>query len=359
MEMALLSETVATFLFTLLMYTWVRLEAKNTAWAWGGLGFLAALLALTRPSNIFLVPFLLGWKIIHHWKALPLLRLTRLALLFGCAALLPMLAWCSALYRMTGHFTMSNYTGMHLTNKIMDWIELAPPKYANIRDILKKYSGKEAPLSVTVSSRIWVAIPELCELKIYTTHKTGPGLGQLSKILLQMDKQMILEHPDLYAKNVWEAFCRFWHPHPFFQISPEPLSDPQGAMGGSVVLRPAWQSALGKPAYLEDKLVHAAVWVFPWGILLYTLIFWRISTPAMRFPILVGLVICAAALGCSLIEYGTGRFVLPYVPILGCALITAIYNTVGCKITIKAQQTAEDTRVTPGNFAPTTAHLEK
>ncbi|HBF35417.1 TPA: hypothetical protein DDW35_12720, partial [Candidatus Sumerlaeota bacterium] len=319
LEMALLPECVTSFLFTLLLYVWVRLEEKRIGSIWAVLGGLLSLLVLTRPNNLFLLP-VFGTRIffLHRTEIARLIRV-RWAVVFCGTALVPLFAWCCFLYGTTGRFTVSNYTGIHLTHKTIDWIDQAPLQYTLERDVLRKYSRDRVQPGIPLDSRMWVALNELYALNIYKAQKSGARFVEISSKLQQMDREMIVAHPFLYLRTVAESWGRFWHPDRFMLVPALEKNDPRSPSAGCVLIRPWLQKVLGQIARPQDFIVHILVWLFPWMFCAYGVWYWRNKSNASFFPVFSGLLILFSALSCALLEYGNGRFVLPYAPVLFCA----------------------------------------
>ena len=111
---------------------------KGRVWPWLLLlGLLAAFATLARPQFIFL-PLLIATLIGYASHTRAGARAWRSA---GCAGLVfltsivPILGWCWFNYAKVGFFTISTQTGLVLMDHTLAFIELAPERYATIRDI--------------------------------------------------------------------------------------------------------------------------------------------------------------------------------------------------------------------------------
>jgi hypothetical protein len=209
-EANLLSETagtlgiVAVTAATIDTHRRIREHRPVTA-ALAILAVLAGVTALTRPQFVFL-PFLLGALVAYASLRADQPRV-RAALTNSTIAVLPgillLLGWCSFNYAKVGFFTLSTQTGIGLMDQSGAFVELAPDRYAKIRDIYVRH--RDAKLAASGHSRhvIWEIVPEL-------RAATGLSLPALSSELQHMSVGLFVRHPLRYARGVVHGWIDFW-----------------------------------------------------------------------------------------------------------------------------------------------------
>lgn len=173
------------------------------------LGVLAAYTLFVRPQFICLLivlPVTVAVAAAGHrlWSG----RALAAAGLLLLPAISLVLAWCAVVQSKTGYFTLSTQSGFGMVNHPIDYIELAPQQYAQVRDVLVE--TRERRLAEVGHSRntIWYAWPEIQRV-------TGWSLPEASRQLQAMCKQMFIDHPWRYARSVASAWVDFWTV-PFF-----------------------------------------------------------------------------------------------------------------------------------------------
>lgn len=124
------------------------------------------------------------------------------------AGVVLMLGWCAVLQAKTGYFTLSTQSGFGMVNHPIAYIELAPPQYAQVRDVLIKVRDERNSQVGHSRNTIWYAWPEIQRV-------TGWTLPEASRQLQAMCRQMFIEHPWRYARSVASAWVDFWTV-PFF-----------------------------------------------------------------------------------------------------------------------------------------------
>jgi hypothetical protein len=208
-EANLVSETTTTFATTgvaaLLLLSYRRIHDKRRVWPWLlGLGLLTAFATLTRPQFVFLpvlTATLIGYASWGRagtsiWRSagrIGLTFLTSTVLVLGC---------CWFNYAKVGFFTLSTQTGMALMEHTLAFIELAPDRYATIRDIYVRH--RDAKLAQTGRhTAVWDGLPEAMAA-------TGLSLPALSNELARMSIEMFVRHPVRYATGVAHAWADFW-----------------------------------------------------------------------------------------------------------------------------------------------------
>jgi hypothetical protein len=256
-EGALLTESTATLAVAVCVALLIGLarRLRNGQTPWMGLlalGLLCAYALFVRPQFICLLliaPAAMvfaasGWQ----W---PTTRSVGAAALVLGPAVLAVLAWCALLQAKTGYFTLSTQSGFGMVNHPIDYIELAPPQYAPVRDVLIKVRDERIAQVGHSRNTIWYAWPEIQRV-------TGWTLPEASRQLQAMCRQLFIEHPWRYARSVASAWVDFWTV-PFFwkpeQVNPTVRS----------AVEATWwvQHKLLRLANLAFVLVVAAVCVWP------------------------------------------------------------------------------------------------
>ena len=124
-------------------------------------------------------------------------------MLVALPILLIVLGWVKVVQSKTGYFTMSTQSGFGLVNHSVEFIELAPERYATVRDILLRHRAERIAAAGHPGNTIWYAWPEIRQA-------TGWSLPEASRQMQQMSMQMFAQHPLLYAESVWHAWLQFW-----------------------------------------------------------------------------------------------------------------------------------------------------
>ncbi len=246
-EANLISESTATFAITgvaaLLLVSYHRLRAKRRVWPWLLLlGLFAAFATLARPQFIFLpllIATLIGYAS-HTWAGTRGWRSAgRIGLVF-LTSFVPILGWCWFNYATVGFFTLSTQTGMSLMDHTLAFIELAPDRYATIRDIYLRHRDEERARTGRHNVS-WEGLPDAIAA-------TGLSMPALSMELERMSIEMFVRHPLRYASGVVQAWVDFW-PAPMYW-RPELLRLPSVGR----FIRLAWR--------LEQPMVRLANAIF-------------------------------------------------------------------------------------------------
>jgi hypothetical protein len=285
-EANLLAETTATFAITLVVAVFLaceqRLRDKRRVWRWGlVLGLIAAFATLTRPQFIFLpllLAVLIGYAAYREgarvWSSAGWVGLTCLT------STVLILGWCWFNYAKVGYFTISTQTGIYLMDHTLAFIELAPDRYATIRDIYVRHRDQKLARR-GLHNAVWEGLPEAMAA-------TGLSLPALSKQFAHMSVEMFARHPVRYAGGVVRAWVDFW-PAPIY-----------------------WQPAMLRNLFVGQFLRVA----------------WRLEQPMLRlanaiFLVLVAVVALSPALR-QLIHWDLGLSTLASV-----VLITSVVQAVG------------------------------
>jgi hypothetical protein len=213
-EANLISETTATFAITgvaaLFVVSYQRLRDNRRVWPWLLLlGLFAAFATLARPQFIFLpllMATLIGYASHSRADARAWRSAGRVGLVF-LTSIVPILGWCWFNYAKVGFFTLSTQTGMSLMDHTLAFIELAPDRYATIRNIYLRHRDEERARTGRHNVS-WKGLPDAMAA-------TGLSLPALSMELERMSRDMFMRHPLLYARGVVQAWVDFW-PAPMY-----------------------------------------------------------------------------------------------------------------------------------------------
>lgn len=209
LEGAMLSEAVstATVAGVVALSAAAISELRAGRSCWGNLVALGALTGysiLVRPQFIFFIGLLPPMLI---YAVSGLRRPTRMAIgsavTVAIPALVLVLGWCGIVQQKMGPFALSTQAGFGLMNHTVDYIEWAPPRYAEIKEILLR--TREARIAETGQSgnTVWIAWPQI-------QRATGWSLPTASREFQQLSAELFLQHPTFYLSSVAEAWIPFW-----------------------------------------------------------------------------------------------------------------------------------------------------
>jgi len=298
-EANLLSETVsalgvAAVTATIIAVHRRRRQRRRTAVVLLLLGILAGVTVLTRPQFVFL-PLLVGAIVVYAWLRHDRSRV-RLGLGNATIAVVPGVAlvvgWCAFNYAHVGFFTLSTQTGIGLMDQTLAFVELAPDRYATIRDIYVRYRDAQLATSGNYRGVIWEAVPEL-------RAATGLSLPALSHELQRMSVGLFLTHPERYAPGVMHGWIDFWLVPNYWQLDR---------------VRPAWLQpvlrGIWRAEHLVLRLANVAFLVVVMVIALSPRVRRRTRWDLDLFSIAA--IILLAATVQALAEYGeNARFAVP------------------------------------------------
>ena len=209
LEAALLTEPLATFLVAAtvlaLIATISSLRRRGNAAPLVLLtGVCGTAAIMVRPQFLFLLILL---PLLMLYAESGLRWRNRRGWLYAVLATLPIvvavLGWAKIVESKTGYFATSTQSGFGLVNHSVEFIELAPERYATVRDILLKHRAERIAAAGHAGNTVWYAWPEIRQA-------TGWSLPEASRQLQQMSMQMFAEHPVRYAESVARAWLEFW-----------------------------------------------------------------------------------------------------------------------------------------------------
>jgi hypothetical protein len=232
-ESNLLSETLTTFWVTLsfagIIY-WIHQPRHRSVWLAAGMGICVSLAWLTRPLFIYLPFWLLLFmpdpdlitsalrvmarkrgaasseqqepgvtKPIKPGIYLPWIKMG----VYLLPVFLILASWLGFIHKHFHEWSFDTMTGYHLVQHTGVFFQYVPDEYAALRDTYLKYRDEHIAQYGTQTNTIWDAIPEMQKV-------SGLNFYSLSRLLTSISVQLILAHPDLYAKNLLQGWWYFW-----------------------------------------------------------------------------------------------------------------------------------------------------
>jgi hypothetical protein len=208
-EANLISESLTTFLIvaSLAWIAWLLFsDARRPLWqiAAAGLagGVTASLATLTRPLFVFL-PFWEALFLLVSWEAGSPRKRWSAVLAAGFSGMLIIGAWVIFIHQHFGIWSLSVMNGYNLVQHAGLFFEYVPDKYAAIWDTFIQFRDARILKTGVPGNAIWDAIPTLQQV-------SGLGFIPLSNLLTKISIRLILEHPDLYLRNVLHGWLWFW-----------------------------------------------------------------------------------------------------------------------------------------------------
>ncbi len=301
-EAFILTETLTTFLVVLVCYLFIYSAIYKSNWySLAAVGMISALLTLTRPQYLFIIPLFTFFIIIFfHSKRISLLSI------FLIFSLVPVLGWMSFNKEKTGYFTMSTWLGYHLTNHSGAFMEYAPDEYAVIRDIYLKYRKIKIAERGTHRMTFWLARQELREA-------TGLPEPQIAHQFQQLSMQLFARFPLRYIASVTDAWLSFWVVPNYWHL--DNLKSQTLADGLKII----WQGQ--QVLYRLFNLLFLIATV----VLLWQLLRKRKPLQYNLVPLLLTMVILGTSVTQALTEYGeNGRYSIPTQPLVMAVVTLAI-----------------------------------
>jgi len=205
-ENFLVSETTCTFILTLSVYLFFKMTIRRVSSTWYELilfGLVCSLCVLTRAQYQFL-PIIYAIFLGYHLKAGIGESVWKTAV-FLIPVVILVGAWGLFQYKRIGQFTIAPELGYSLTNHTINFIEFAPDRYDNIKQVLIRNRQNKLQAKGETYVAYVTAVPELLEL-------TKLSYAQLSQKLVEINLAAIKEKPLLYLKGVATGCIRFFKP---------------------------------------------------------------------------------------------------------------------------------------------------
>ena len=293
-ESYLLSEALATLLLALVAVTMVLLwsdHAHRVTPKIVAMAVFAGLVPLARPTYAYVPLVVVAVTLL--WAP----RSVRRILLVSLIAVLPMLAWSTFNSVRGDSFGLSTGLGLNLTNKTGSYIQDAPQKYAEIRDLYDKARTEDHGQYVNT---IWRHYESMMQA-------TGQSFNQLSDSFLHMNLELIRMYPCRYASNVISAFVDFFKFGGYYSGLPS-----LGGLTHIVAQLERWLNGLVSLTFM----LLVASWVVR-GVRRRT---WRPLTPLFWLSVIV----LMADVISAVIEYGDNqRFGMPTQPLMFTVVVVA------------------------------------
>ncbi len=312
-EASLLSESLSTFLVVLAV--WLTVQVQHTGpnrriFYYIFLGVVLGFAALTRPLLLFMVP-LYVFYFLYQWSLAGTPVSRRLGYLLGMVipAAVMIAGWSLFNLATVSYFGITTSSGYNLTQHSGAFIELAPEKYAAIKEIYLRQREEKVAESGWQTMTIWRAYPEMLRA-------TGLSYPELSQELTRMSVGLFLSHPGLYAESVARAWVSFWRA-PIYWL-PDRLEP--AAIGS--ILEFVW--------FVERLLLVGINFLFLVisAAAIYALIIHRRVGHA--FDLFVISIVLCASLFQALVEYGeNGRYALPFQPLVMLVVFVWLWDMLG------------------------------
>jgi hypothetical protein len=270
-----LTETLTAFLLVISFVLHVHQEHAR-GWVRAvsvvGMGITAGAVGLVRilfyPLAAWLLPFV--WAAGAGTSKGRLLR----SGLFLAAAFLLLGGWISYIYNAFGFMAPTTMGGYNLVQHAGVFFEYLPEEDAVLRDTYLKYREARIAERGDQTNTIWEAIPELTEV-------SGLGFYDLSREMQRLSLNLILDHPDLYLRNVAEGWVDFWKAPVYW--NPEQAASPVvaavlrlWAASGRVLTLAANAAFLLLSVWIVARfrrygdLLRDRLWLAPWGFIWFT-----------------------------------------------------------------------------------------
>ncbi|MGO8817959.1 MAG: hypothetical protein ACLQVG_25220 [Terriglobia bacterium] len=173
------------------------------------LGTIVALAGLTRPLMMSLAPVYYCF-LVPLWPPTRILRPAGLkrTLAFASPAVLLIMGWCGYNYFKSGYFTPTTWAGQHLMNQVDPYMDLAPDRFAVLRDVWLQSRRKLLPPSDFDSGDVDDVMFEgaLPEMKRRTGESNTQVLHEYASLALYME----IHFPLHSLRRAEQSWIRFW-----------------------------------------------------------------------------------------------------------------------------------------------------
>jgi hypothetical protein len=171
-----------------------------------GLGSVVALAGLTRPLMLCLVPVYFSF-LVPLWPPESILRREAIKRIFSFVlpVIVSVLGWCAFNYFNNGYFTPTTRAGQQLMDQVSPYVDLAPERFAVLRDIWLKYRRETHANSGsgTAQEAYLYALPEL-------ERQTGKTEIQVNHELASLALYLEIHHPLVCLRRVEQGCIQFW-----------------------------------------------------------------------------------------------------------------------------------------------------
>jgi hypothetical protein len=205
-ESNLLTETTCILLLILSLYYLVKIIFHgNKLRYYLILSIFLAFASLTRPVYLYLFPLFFVYLYFKDFRSKAAHGiLYKKIIAYSLPFLIIILGWCEFNKVKVDYFSITSLTGFHLVEHSGKFMEYAPDKYADIRDIYLKYRSQVIEKTGKQTTTIYKAYPEI--QTVY--HKS---ISDISKELTSLSIWLFIHHPGLYFSSVLNALFDFWY----------------------------------------------------------------------------------------------------------------------------------------------------
>ncbi len=297
-EPFLLSEMLATFLVVASVWLMARCEGAGhpTFGHLPGVGLLVALAGLTRPLLLCLVPIYFCF-VTFPWPLANILKrpILKKAFLFAAPVIVLVLGWCEFNNLNHGFFTPTTRAGQQLMDQVAPYVELAPDRFAVLRDIWLKHRPQDETTDLDPQNYTWDALPEM---EARTSKSEMQLLHDLTRLALYLE----IHHPLLCLRRAEQGWIQFWG-----EASADEIGWPQGLDVGFIeVAKPAMKFLVRE---VMGIFLVLALFSVPCAVLR-----WSIFT---RIDYLTFAITLWASIFSSITEFGNNfRFSVPFMPLI-------------------------------------------
>jgi hypothetical protein len=202
-EPAIASEALAGFLLVASFWLITRGAgtAKDKVWYPLGVGLTAALAGLDRPLLLSLIP-VYYFFVVPIWPPANILRLDvhKKSFLFAVPVITLVFGWCGFNYFNNGFFTPTTRAGQQLMDQVTPYVELAPDKFAVLRDVWVKNRPHFHDVQEDMFNE---SLPEI-------QRRTGKSRIEVSRELTHLALYLQIHHPLLCLRRAEDGWMQFW-----------------------------------------------------------------------------------------------------------------------------------------------------
>ncbi len=221
MDMTILTESLTSFLLVLTTCLSLYLVKSNSPWyLWlsMGLGVVIGFALLVRPNLLIVVLIVMLWVVysVRYKLRLPVAMQMLCLACFLVPVVCAYMGWSYVSSRLFDTFQYSNTSGIYLTSHTGSYVEFADNNHSLIRDrVLEiRHEGYTDFYKIfyPTSSGIAHHKAHAAEWHVaYDLIEDGEfdSLADVNSIFLDMNLDLILDHPLWYLDSVYESFIRF------------------------------------------------------------------------------------------------------------------------------------------------------
>jgi hypothetical protein len=202
-EAYIATEALAGFLLVACFWLTMKIEESPGASGWkvGALGAVLALGGLNRPLMLCVIPvfFIFLFPSLRPAQIFSSQNL-RNAAVFAAPIAVLVFGWCGFNYANSGFFSPTTRAGQQLMDPVTPYVQLAPDKYAVLRDVWLKNSARPHDVQEGIYED---SLPEL-------EQRTGESEAQISHELAGLAMYLNFHHPLLWLRRAEDSWMQFW-----------------------------------------------------------------------------------------------------------------------------------------------------